>query len=277
MRLENNMKKIAMLLICFLFLTTVMLPLNISYAAGEFTVPPRIVNYNPEASGGELTFEFQVSQDYPDNVVYWVVTPDTVTLSAIEIQSESAGNTYPGGSLGYKTSLEQVTVGGIAAGGSYKLHYVISNNGSLLQDSQGEVLFELPIVKLTSAVYDDGIVSDVEDDSISITFDGVVTNPGVASDYEVAIDTHSIDSFDSADIILTEDDYTVTAKNEDVILNFTASGIAKLPTSGLSFWRVSIVNPNNLTPNVDMNERIATFSKDTTPVSSAQLAQILIG
>lgn len=162
-------------------------------------------------------------------------------------------------------------------GGSYKLHYVISNNGSLLQDSQGEVLFELPIVKLTSAVYDDGIVSDVEDDSISITFDGVVTNPGVASDYEVAIDTHSTDSFDSSDILLTEDDYTVTVQNGGVRLNFTASGIAKLPTSGLSFWRVSIVNPNNLTPNVDMNERIATFSRNIKSDPSAQLAQILIG
>lgn len=271
------MKKIARLLICLLLLTTVVAPLNISYAAGEFTVPPRTVSYDPATSGGTLTFEFQVSQDYPDNVVYWVVTPDTVTLSAIEIQSESAGNTYPGGSLGYKTSLEQVTVDNVPAGGKYKLHYVISNNGSLLQDSQGEVLFELPIVKLTSAVYDDGIVSDVEDDSISITFDGVVTNPGVASDYEVAIDTHSIDSFDSSDILLTEDDYKVNVKNEGVILNFTASGIAKLPTSGLSFWRVSIVNPNNLTPNVDMNERIANFSRNIKSEPSAQLAQILIG
>lgn len=271
------MKKIAMLLICFLFLTTVMLPMNISYATGEFTVPPRTVSYDQATSGGTLTFEFQVSPTYYDNVVYWVVTPDTVTLNAAEIQSESAGNTYPGGNLSYTTTLQQVKIENIVAGGSYKLHYVISNYGSLLPESQGEVVLELPIVGLTSAMYDEGILPDLTDDSISITFDGALTNPGVASDYEVAIDTHSTNTFDSSDILLTEDDYMVTVQNGGVRLNFTASGIEKLPTSGLSFWRVSIINPNNLTPNVDMNERIATFSRNIKSDPSAQLAQILIG
>ena len=91
-----------------LILTTMFVPPEKSYATGEFTVAPQTLNYDALSSGGALTFEFQVSPTYYDNVFYWVVTPSTVTLTAAQIQTEALGSTYPGGSLGYTTSLQQV-------------------------------------------------------------------------------------------------------------------------------------------------------------------------
>ena len=502
------MKQIARIIIFFLLITTMIVPPNTSYAIGEFTLPPRTVNYDSATSGGTLTFEFQVSPIYYDNVVYWVVTPDTVTLNAAEIQAESSGNTYPGGSIGYTTSLQKATENDISSGRSYKLHYVISNYGSLLPASQGELSFDamsfvnetpvhnpsgtgdfsidvsadtqgtiyaalyllgssptkddiidsqgtalaydykiittpeekvtldftysglmlnheysvyivrmdsngnyyfsdspsdsplqLPKVEFTNAVYSNDTLSDLTDDYISIIFDEVLTNPGniddyfiqvgtgqgeqfepynfsfipgidytfksydpttytvhlgvtptgleklkslslnsssvmqiranavstirprvpdnvwvdispfdltvinrqnksklitavydefetldvnddgillgfdssdvteigSTTDYEVAIDTHSSNGFVSADSVLTASDYTVTPQNGGVRLNFTATGLTKLPTSGLSFWRVTIVNPNNLTPNVDPDCKVVTFSRNIMP------------
>lgn len=136
------MKNIAKVIIFLCIITTILFPANSVYAAGEFTVSPRILDYDATSNGGELKFEFQVDPAYYDNVVYWTITPESVILSEEEIRTESALNNYPGGSLGYTTTLQEIAVDDITSGQTYKLHYVISNYGSLLPTSQGEVVFK---------------------------------------------------------------------------------------------------------------------------------------
>lgn len=128
---------------------------------------------------------------------------------------------------------------------------------------------------LASARYNDAQTTALTDDSIELTFTTAnVTNPGLSSDYLVEIDTHSTGTYTSADITLTSSDYTVSASSDKVILSFTEAGRAKIPTSGLSFWKISIVNPTNLTPDADATKPYEIFAKNN---FSTQLAQIMFG
>ena len=155
---------------------------------------------------------------------------------------------------------------------------VLNTNTVDIAPFDSTVIDRADTTSLSTAVYDDAGTTTTNDDGVFLTFDGpVITNPGSSSDYQIAIDTHSTSGFSAADITLTANDYTVTTPNNGVKLSFTSTGLAKLPNAGLSYWQITIVNPNNLTPQIHTDGRIATFSKTNTPVGIAQLSQILVG
>lgn len=209
-------------MIMFLFvitITTILLPLNSAYAQGTFVIQPKILDYNATSNGGELTFEFQVSPTYYDNVVYWVITPESVTLNAVEIQTESQGSTYPGGSLGYTTSLQTVTTDNISYGPNYKLNYVVSNYGSLLPASQGEVVFkgmsfiDTPVAK----------TGETSDFSVDIVTDETGTIYGAL--YLVGHPHSKEDILDSQGTALAYDKIEISNIGETATLNFTYDDI----------------------------------------------------
>lgn len=128
---------------------------------------------------------------------------------------------------------------------------------------------------LTTAAYNEMGTAALDDDAIDLTFTTVnVTQPGIPADYSIEVDTHSISGFTSADITFDPGDYVLSVSGNIVRMSFTTTGVAKLPTAELSFWRVTIKNPNNLTPPSDQTKTYEEFIQFG---YNATLAQILVG
>ncbi len=128
---------------------------------------------------------------------------------------------------------------------------------------------------LSSATYNEMGTASIDDDAIDLSFTTMnVTQPGIPADYTIEVDTHSTTGFTSADITFDPGDYVLSVSDNIVRMSFTTTGVAKLPATELSFWKVTIKNPNNLTPPADQTKTYEMFMQFG---YNATLAQILVG
>ena len=170
-------------------------------------------------------------------------TPANATLLGLDTTSLTS---YNGLSTTAKAYVAQSLLDGKIGqtGGQYQTAVAINNV------FMAAVVDVTAPVNLTNVLYDNGLIENTSDDTITLTFSRDVKEVGSAADYKVEVDTTGT-SFTSPLTLSAASDYTVVDGAADtVVIDLTSAGQAKIKNVTVGAIKVTVINPSNVAPTV---------------------------
>lgn len=174
----------------------------------------------------------------------------------------------------------EIPITGLDAFTAYDVYFV-GEDESLNQMASPSLVEILTLgVEVTGLEYNNGLLATDTDDAFKLIFDNNITNVGSDSDYTIELDHNSGGGFVDADITLVPTtDYIVSGSDDDTVtLTLASTGLAKIDEVSEfdnGNVKITVVNPQNLEPNIDSSCVDFVMSLDNSIIKQEDVKAVL--